>query len=441
MRPKASYVMPLLVLVLPWVVLAGVFATNEQGSFPVDRKVLPPAAPGRAHAATDDVPSPVDKRLFAAARVVADKPTDPAAQAAFAHLLEQKAREVGNAAYHRMAENAARTALETDPDHALARAALGVALCGQHRFSEALAFVRSLTGEKQNVWRQACEFDALFELGRYDEATEMAQRLVDFKPGAESYPRVGQIRELLGDSQGSREVWQLAILAMPAGSANAWAATQAGDMELRQGELDAARAAYEVALGSYPDYHLARLGLARCAIARGGLAEAESLLLRLSERYGDLPTSSLLGDVEEALGKTGDADRAWEQAIATEAFSKAAGIPDRRGVAVFLADHDRDAKHAIELAREELSERPTVLAEDALAWALFKDGKLAEAREHSERARRFGTKNPWFLYHAARVELASGRGSEGHADLERALATGLRADPRQARCAEQLLGR
>jgi len=94
---------------------------------------------------------------------------------------------------------------------------------------------------------------------------------------------------------------------------------------------------------------------------------------------------------------------------------------------------------AVAQSREEVEKRPTVFAEDALAWALLQSGKAPEAREHSVRARRLGTRDPWILYHAGSIEAALGARDAATELLRAALATGLQGDPRQRERAEKLL--
>src|SRR5581483_11494322 len=143
-----------------------------------------------------------------------ERPEEAKLHAIYALLLAQKAREVGNAAYHVMAEKEARKALELAPRDEAGLSALAVALLGQHRFADALAFLEQEKGPV-TVWRLACETDALSELGCYEEAVRAAQRLVDLRPGPESYSRIALLREIHGDPEGALEVWGQALAACP----------------------------------------------------------------------------------------------------------------------------------------------------------------------------------------------------------------------------------
>ncbi len=422
-------------LLLPVLALgAAVVSAPDEPRAPV---VKPTKKASPRSARLKEVRSPVDEKLYPAATRAAEKPDDADAQAGYAILLAQKAREVGNAAYHKMAEVAARRALERNPHHDLALSALAVALLGQHRFEDALTLLHSEKGPV-TVWRLACETDALSELGRYDEAVACAQRLVDLKPGPQSYTRIALLRELHGDAEGALEIWSRALACGErTGIDFAWSATQVGDVQLRRGNVETAQGAYEQALEALPGFYLARLGMARCCVARGALALAESILSGLAESHGDVATLALLSDVQRALGHEEDADATVEAMLQGEAFSASQGAPDPRGLALYFADHDRDTARAVMMMKD--AGGPTVANEDVRAWASFVAGDLAAAREHARAARRIGSRNPLVLFHAGAIELRAGDTEEGRALVEAALAAGLRADLIAAGRARELL--
>src|SRR5205807_9558038 len=118
-------------------------------------------------------------------------------------------------------------------------------------------------------------------------------------------------RELHGDVDGSLEAWSHALAGTQRGGVDhAWCSVQAGDLALRRGDPATARAAYDESLRALPGYWLARVGLARCALAGGELVPAEELLRPLVESHGDVATLALLSDVEELLGRDAEPPRA-----------------------------------------------------------------------------------------------------------------------------------
>ena len=68
-----------------------------------------------------------------------------------------------------------------------------------------------------------------------------------------------------------------------------------------------------------------------------------------------------------------------------------------RNIAIIYADHDWNLDRALELAQNELEVRGDIYTYDALAWALYKNKKYAEAAEAMKKAMQFKTPEPTFL--------------------------------------------
>ncbi|HXQ74258.1 MAG TPA: hypothetical protein VN844_27385, partial [Pyrinomonadaceae bacterium] len=66
----------------------------------------------------------------------------------------------------------------------------------------------------------------------------------------------------------------------------------------------------------------------------------------------------------------------------------------------FWLDHDKNLANTLALARQEYDARKDIFTCDTLAWALFKNGKVQEARTLIGEALRTGTKDARINYHA-----------------------------------------
>ena len=73
-------------------------------------------------------------------------------------------------------------------------------------------------------------------------------------------------------------------------------------------------------------------------------------------------------------------------------------------------------------AEAALIARPTIFAEDALAWALLGAGRSSEALPHATAAVRLGTEHALLWYHLAVIETETGRLADARAHLARAFA-------------------
>ena len=65
--------------------------------------------------------------------------------------------------------------------------------------------------------------------------------------------------------------------------------------------------------------------------------------------------------------------------------------------------------------------RPDIYSEDALAWALYRQGKTQEAAQHMEQALKLGTLDAGLQYHAAIIFSAAGQGPRADALMQSAL--------------------
>jgi hypothetical protein len=110
-----------------------------------------------------------------------------------------------------------------------------------------------------------------------------------------------------------------------------------------------------------------------------------------------------------------------------------------RQLALFYADHERQPAEALRLAREDMRTRGGVYADDALAWTLYKNQRLVEAKRASARALRLGTEDASFHYHAGMIAAGLGRRRTATRHLARALAVNPHFDLRQAPLARTTL--
>ncbi len=114
---------------------------------------------------------------------------------------------------------------------------------------------------------------------------------------------------------------------------------------------------------------------------------------------------------------------------------------DGRALSLYLSTHDRDPDEALALAEAESKIRRDLYSEDALAWALYRTGRLREAREASDKALSLGTRDARLYFHAGAIRLAAGERAEGLELLKRTLALNPGFDATGAAEARVLLAR
>ena len=336
----------------------------------------------------------------------------------------QKAREVSDPTYYSKAEGVFKKALELDANNVEALGGMGSLSLSRHQFAQGLEW-----GQKAQKLRQQTSYnygvmaDALNELGRYDEAAQVVQQMVDLRPDISSYARVSYVRELRGQYDGATEAMRQAITASgPAGENRAWVTYQLGMLYFSHNQLDKAEATFQEAMLTLPNYVYAEAGLARIKAARGDLGGATQLYTQVVQRF---PLSEFLielGDIYTTSGRADDAKRQYELVRGIQRIYKENGVNTDLEMALFDVDHNYNLPDALNRARQEYQARPSVKAADILAWSLYKTGDYNAAAEYSQQALRLGTQDGLTFFHAGMIANKRGQTTEAREYLQKTIA-------------------
>lgn len=374
--------------------------------------------------------------------------TGPRAASAYAQLgglYLQKVRETGDPTYYGKAEAVLQASLRQQPDNNVtALVGMGTLQLARHQFAGALA-----TGEQARALAPSSYVvygvlgDALIELGRYDEAIDAFQNMIDRRPDLSSYSRVSYARELHGDLPGAIQAMSLAADAgAPRTESTAWTRVQLGNLYFSTGDLDQAEQQYQAALRMLPNYVHGLGGMARVAAARGDLNSAARLYQQALDAV-PLPEYAIgLGDVYRALGDEPNARRQDALVRVITQLQRANGVDVDVELALFEADHTADAaalSSAVERERAEYARRPSVHVADALAWTLYRAGRPAEALPYAQEALELGSKDPLLLFHTGAIAAAADQPDQARTWLTAALAQNPQFSVRYAPEARRLL--
>jgi tetratricopeptide (TPR) repeat protein len=387
----------------------------------------PPRETVRLHSAGGTVSE--ISRLQAAVRRA---PAASAPRVALAGEYLQRVRETGDVAFYQRAEMLLRGVLAREPRNADALVALGGLALSRHDFAGGLRLARR---SRAGLAALPVTVDALVELGRYDDARRALQRLADMKPNLSTYARVSYLRELHGDLGGAASALELAAAAGGPAPENAAAIdVLRGDLALVRGRQADARAAYARALSEAPTYAPAEAGRARLAAAEGRLPATISLYRGLVARL-PLPEYAIgLGEAELAAGRTRAARQDLALVRVQQRLLTRAGVNTDTELAVFESDHGRPAR-GLRLARRAWAAAPSVRSADAVGWALTRSGRPDAGLRWARHARRLGSADPLFAFHAG----MAARGAVRQRLLRFALAHGLGTRPWQTLQARQAL--
>jgi tetratricopeptide (TPR) repeat protein len=159
---------------------------------------------------------------------------------------------------------------------------------------------------------------------------------------------------------------------------------------------------------AFPGYPAALVELARVDAADGRFLAAA----REAEQAVDaVPTGAsvaLLADILERSGRHAQALRQRRLVDVIERLLRANGVSVDLESAVYRADeHSRPAQTVL-LARKARAARPSIYGDDALAWALARAGRCAEALGFAKRSLRLGTRDALLYFHRGYAEGCAG---------------------------------
>ncbi|WP_169604445.1 tetratricopeptide repeat protein [Methylococcus geothermalis] len=263
----------------------------------------------------------------------------------------------------------------------------------RHRFREALVSVRQAHGlGVPSAMTLGLESDALVELGRYEDALAVTQKLLDAFPGLPAYSRAAHLRFLHGDIEGAVGLLNESLAVAPPGSeAHAWAFVQLAELHLNGGQFERAENALaraETLFPGRPDYPALR---ARVREAQGKREEALALLREALDQYPSPDDAVMAWRLARSVG---DHEAMRRLALLLDGMARLDEAGDklfRRAFAEYYALQGHRYGEAERLAREECLRRPDIYGHALLAFVLRQAGKHREADRHGQTALRLGT--------------------------------------------------
>ncbi len=340
----------------------------------------------------------------------------------------QKARQTGDITYFTLAEASLRKALELAPEFSGASRHLAFVLYSRHAFEEAaIQAQKAIALDSRDSHAYGILGDAYLEIGKYRLAQEAYERMIQIQKDLHSYSRLAGLRSMRGQTKAAIEDLERAIQdghtsGHPKESV-AWVQWQLGNEYLALGKLKEAEAQYLEALKTYPNYYRASAGLAQVRTAQQRYPEAIELYQKALAIIPLPEYAGALGDVYTKVGRFQDAKKQYDLVEYIGELNALNHILYNRELAYFYADHDMKLMQSLDLARKELEYRHDIYANDVLAWALYKNGNLQEARSAMTEALKLGTKDARLFFHAGMIHHRLGEYETAKAYLQRALST------------------
>jgi tetratricopeptide (TPR) repeat protein len=368
----------------------------------------------------------IDRDILLLQKILKQRP-DPDLYYRLGDLYVQKGRQTGDITYFNLGGNSLREALKLQPDLAPAHRHLAFVMYSLHDFAGATAEARqAIKLDPDDSYAYGVLGDAQLETGEYPGAAETYNRMVAINGDLYSYSRRSGLETIRGESDLAIADLNRAIDAgVRAGEppeAVAWAQyTLAQDFFLL-GRLDDANRLGEASLKTFPNYH-------RAFAILGQVSAAELRLDRSADYYRraiaviPLPEyAAALADVYTKMGRQRDAELQRQLVEFIARLNVLNQVLYNRVLVDYYADHDMNHKQAVELAAGEYAIRRDVYGEDALAWALYRDGQAAAALPHIIAALRFRTVDARLYFHAGLIYQAVGQTDKARLRLRQALA-------------------
>ncbi|GAC1598739.1 MAG: hypothetical protein NVS3B25_24900 [Hymenobacter sp.] len=359
--------------------------------------------------------------------------SDQKSRLLLAQAYMQEARVTGDHAYYDgAAMQLLEQVLQVEPENFEALCCKASLCLTQHHFAQGLGIAEQAQKLNPNSgFVYGLLTDANVELGHYEDAIKMADKMNQVRPDLPAYARVSYLREIYGDVPGAIQAMDFAVKAGLNGlEQTEWTRVNLGHLYEVSGDTARAHGYYLIALAARPGYAYALAGLGRIAAARKDYATAIKYYQQARITVKDYAFTDELTDLYRLNGQPEESKKMAAESIdmlasaAKEADSneQMGHYADRELAYAYLKTNEPDK--ALEHAKIEYARRPdNIDVNETMAWVLYKRGQFAEAQKYMQVARRTGSKNPVLLCRAGLILSRLGKTAEGQALIEQSLKT------------------
>lgn len=334
-------------------------------------------------------PTPTEQKIESLRRDIEKSPTYQTYNE-LAQALILRVRESGDSGQYVEADRALARSKQLAPEN-LENESIAVSiLLGKREFDAALERARALNKRvPDDVAVYGHIVDAAAALGKYDEAEQAAQWMLDLRSTSIlSLTRAASLREVFGDVEGALNLMQgiYPRIAPHDTEARAWHLTQMASLLAGARKTAAAEGAALAALALFPDYPHALGQLARVRLSQGQFSEAVTLELKRSQLVSHPENKYALAKALAAAGRVKEARLAFAE-FEREALKRTHEADNaNRELVYYYVDYARKPAQALTVAAREIERRRDVRTLEAYAWALYANGKRTEARQVLETA-------------------------------------------------------
>lgn len=333
-------------------------------------------------------------------------------------LYLRRAKETGDHGDYRKAERILSEAVAINPRYKPAVIYLANALAACHRFKLAIELIEPLLEETpKDPVLLASVGDAKLQIGQYDQAARLYDRLSQLSDAPAVLARQAHVNELDGNTDSAIEKMKSAVKRAAeyqlATGEQAWYAWRLAGLQFSVAQFNEAGRSLRNGLELSANDAACMNLLSKVLLAQNDLNGAIKNQLSTVQLHGEPPAMGLLGDLYHLSGDNDEARKWWdqtEQAMRDEAVHAESEHLQEYGM--FLADHNRRITDALDMTERNLELRQDIYSYDALAWALYRNGRFQEANTAMENAMRLGTQDATLFLHAAAIHAKLGNDDE-----------------------------
>ena len=238
--------------------------------------------------------------------------------------------------------------------------------------------------------------DANVELGNYEEAVKMSDKMISIKPDIRSYSRVAYLREIYGDVNGSIEAMKLAANAgYPGTEETSWAMLTLGNLLNEYNRKEEAIQVYSEILSARPDYPFALHALGQVYQQTEKLDSAEFYFKKSINIIPEVGFYISLAELYKSQNKTEEVTKLNSEILEMLKGDVESGHNMNLEYASFYLDLMNEPNEALKYANEEYKLRPeNIDVNRLLAKINVALDMKAEARNFATAAGRTSSKNP-----------------------------------------------
>lgn len=343
-------------------------------------------------------------------------PNNPKNYVELAQVFLQEARVTGkHHEYIPKAQALINKALSLDPKNFEANLSNASILMTLHQFNDAKNIAEWAV--KKNSYSAAAFgilCDAYTQLGKYDDAIKVCDKMLSLRPDLRSYSRASYLRELNGQIDGAIDAMKFAADAGAFGQEDrAWCLYNLANLFLYSGKVDTAKFIYNGILEERPSYAYAYAGLAKVMIIKKDFSKAIEYLNKASQIIPDHSFTELLADIFQMMNNKNAEEKLVQKVLEGFEQHESDGWNVDHERVVFSLNHNIDLKESLNLAKRDFEQRPNnIEAADTYAWALYKNHKYEQALNIIQNAMRLNSRNNFIDFHAGMIFASNGKDDE-----------------------------